>query len=303
MLLAELSMIPLQTSASYLSSQVLNGVVLGMTLVLVALGLSIIFGMMGIINFAHGGLLLIGTYIAWAVFDVTNSLILAILAAPVVVGLVGALIERVTLRFTYDRTPLLQLLLTFGLAEILRESVIIIWGSRTKSFPSPDWASGLVNLGFVEYPIYRMFVIVFTGIVVACVYLFLYRTDIGMLIRAGTYDRQMVDLLGIDISRMFLIVFVVGSAVAGIAGAIIAPIRGVYPQLGVELLIPSFVVVIVGGIGSLRGTVISGLLVGQLIVLTGAFEPRLQNIIVFLFMAAVLIVKPGGLFGGQEVGA
>jgi len=198
---------------------------------------------------------------------------------------------------------LLQLLLTFGLAEILRESVIIIWGSRTKSFPSPDWASGLVNLGFVEYPIYRMFVIVFTGVVVACVYLFLYRTDIGMLIRAGTYDRQMVDLLGIDISRMFLIVFVVGSAVAGIAGAIIAPIRGVYPQLGVELLIPSFVVVIVGGIGSLRGTVISGLLVGQLIVLTGAFEPRLQNIIVFLFMAAVLIVKPGGLFGGQEVGA
>jgi branched-subunit amino acid ABC-type transport system permease component len=287
----------------YFTQQILNGIVLGMTLVLVALGLSIIFGMMGIINFAHGGLLLVGTYTGWAVFDQTNSLLLAILVAPIVVGILGAFIERFTLRYTYDQSPLLQLLLTFGLAEIIREVTIIIWGSRTKSFPAPEWASGLVNLGFVEYPIYRIFVIVFTSLVVVAVYLFLHRTDIGMVIRAGTYDRQMVDLLGIDISKMFLIVFTFGAAIAGIAGIIIAPVRGVYTQLGAELLIPSFVVVIVGGIGSLRGTVISGLLIGQLMVMTGVFEPRLQNIIIFLFMAVVLVISPGGLFGGEEVPA
>lgn len=303
MVLATLSMLPLQLSAEYLTTQALNGVVLGMTLVLVALGLSIIFGMMGIINFAHGGLLLIGTYTGWAVFNETNSLILGVIVAPIAVGIVGAVIERVLLRYTYDRTPLLQLLLTFGLAEILRESIIIIWGPRTQSFPNPGWASGMIDLGFISYPSYRMFLILFTSLVVIAVYLFLYRTDVGMVIRAGTYDRQMVELLGIDISRMFLIVFIVGAAVAGIAGILIAPVRGVYPALGAELLIPSFVVVIVGGVGSLRGTVISGLLVGQLMVMTGVFAPRLQNIVVFLFMAIVLIVSPGGLFSGKEVTA
>lgn len=296
-------MLPLQMSVDYLSIQFLNGIVLGMTLVLVALGLSIIFGMMGIINFAHGGLLLVGTYTGWAVFDLTNSFLLALIIAPIAVGILGGLIERLTLRYTYDRTPLLQLLLTFGLAEILRESVIIVWGPRSQSFPAPDWASGFITLGIIEYPVYRIFVILFASLVVIGVYLFLYRTDIGMIIRAGTYDRQMVDLLGIDIRKMFLIVFIFGAAVAGIAGIIIAPVRGVYPHLGLELLIPSFVVVIVGGIGSLRGTVIAGLVVGQLVVMTAVFEPRLQNIIIFVFMAIVLIVRPGGLFGEKGVAA
>jgi branched-chain amino acid transport system permease protein len=286
---------------SYWATQVLNGLSLGMALVLMSVGLSIIFGMMGIVNFAHGEFLLLGTYLAWHATVHFDSLVIGILGAGILVAVVGMGLERFLFRYTYDRSTALQLLLTFGLAEIMRELIQVIWGRNTKNFPMPSWGEGSVDLLFMTYPQYRLFIILFTAVLLAGVYLLLTRTDVGMVVRAGTYDRDMINILGIDINRTFLIVFGLGAGLAGIAGALLGPIRGAYPLLGVDLLIPAFVVVIVGGMGSVKGTVVAGLVIGQLMVLTGAVFSSLQMVSIFVLMAIVLLVKPEGLFGKEGV--
>lgn len=286
---------------SLILTQLINGVVLGLILVLIALGLSIIFGSMGIINFAHGDLLLVGAYVGWVVTTLTGLFIVGIIAAGAAVGLLGAAIERTTLRRIYDYDPLLQLLLTFGIAELLRGAIIIIWGRSGKEMNTPAWGSGSVNLGILTYPKYRLIVIAISIFMVIALYLLLNRTDIGLIIRAGTHNRQMVQALGIDISNVFLFVFALGAAVAGIAGTLISPIRGVYPTLGIELLIPSFVVVVVGGAGSFKGSVVGGLIVGMAIVMTGVIYSSASQIIIYILMAIILVTRPRGLFGERGV--
>lgn len=294
------AMMPLQIQ--YYATQLFNGLVLGMTLVLVSLGLTIIFGLLGVINFAHGDILLVGTYLAWTVQAETGSFLLAIVTALVGTSLLGLVLERTLLRYTYGRYDVfLQLLLTFGIAEFLRGGVMFVWGQSGKNFPSPSWAQGSVDLVLFTYPLYRSLVIVIGGALIVGLYLFLNRTDLGLLIRAGTQDREMVDALGIDVSRIYLLVFGIGAGLAGIAGALIGPIRAAYPTLGIELLIPAFVVVVVGGLGSFRGTIVAGLLVGVLQVLTGVVYPQASEVIVFVLMAVVLIVRPRGLFGEEGV--
>ena len=286
---------------NYLLTQLMNGVVLGMTLVLISLGLSIIFGMMGIINFAHGDILLVGIYVAWSVDKAVNNIVVGIIMGGIATAVLGMLIERLTLRTTYEYGPLMQLLLTFGIAEILRGGVKIVWGNTGKSFSVPAWGSGNVDLVIFSYPIYRLIVVFVSAGLVVATYLLLTRTDIGLIIRAGTQNRDMVDALGIDVFKMFLIVFALGTALAGIAGGLIGPIYGVNPNVGIELLIPAFVVVIVGGVGSFRGTIIAGLLIGELMVLTGLVYSQASSIIIFLFMAIVLLLRPRGLFGERGV--
>lgn len=292
--------VPLQTQ--YYATQLFNGLMLGMTLVLVALGLTIIFGLLGIINFAHGDILLVGTYLAWTVQRVTGSFILAIATAVVGTFVLGLILERTLLRYTYGRyDALLQLLLTFGIAEFLRGAVMLVWGQSGKNFPNPTWAEGSINLVLFSYPFYRVLVILAAAALIVALYLFLNKTSLGLLIRAGTQDREMVDVLGIDVSRVYLLVFGIGAALAGIAGALIGPIRTAYPTLGIDLLIPAFVVVVVGGLGSFRGTVIAGILIGELQVLTGVFYSQAAEVVVFVFMAVVLLVRPRGLFGEKGV--
>lgn len=286
-------------SPGFWLTQLFNGLMLGMIFVLIATGLTIIFGMMGIINFAHGDLLLVGTYVAWATVGVTDSLVAGIILAPLVVGGVGALIEVFTLRPIYDRDILLQLLITFGIAEFLRGVVMSIWGPRGHSFPIPEWGRITVDLGLFSYPGYRLFVIVLASILLVAVYLLLTRTDIGVIIRAGTMDREMVNALGIDLSKIYLLVFVIGAALAGIAGALIGPIQGATPSLGIELLVPAFVVVVIGGMGSLRGTLVSGILVGEILVIVGVLFPRAAEASIYLAMVAVLLLRPRGLFGRE----
>jgi branched-chain amino acid transport system permease protein len=288
-------------ATGYYLTQILNGFVLGVIFVLIALGLSLIFGLLGVINFAHGDLLLLGTYVAWTVMSATNSMLLAVLLAPVVVAAVGVVIERFTLRPIYDREPTLQFLLTFGLAEVLREGIQIVWGRQSKSFPIPAWGAGSVDFGLFSYPRYRLILIAVTAALIAALYVVLERTDIGLIIRAGAHDRTMVNVLGINVSYVYALTFGLGSALAGVAGALIAPVRGVYPLLGVDLLIPSFVVVIIGGLGSLRGSIVGGLIVGQLIVLTGISFPAMSRIVIFVAMALVLLVRPRGLMGEKGV--
>lgn len=293
-LVGDVAAVPLQ---SYFLTQVFNGLALGMILVLIALGLSIIFGLMGVVNFAHGEFVLVGTYTALTVLTMTESLLLGALAAMVVVAILGGLIERFTLQPIYHRNVLLQLLLTFGLAEIIREGVQIIWGRQPRSFPTPAWGRMQVDLGLFNYPLYRLSVIFMAATIVLGVYLFLTRTDIGLVIRGATADREMVDALGIDVTKMFFLVFILGSAIAGVAGALIGPMRSAYPLLGVDLLVPAFVVVVVGGMGSIRGSVIAGLLIGELMVLTGMVHSPSADVIIFVFMALILLVRPRGLFG------
>lgn len=291
---------PLQTQ--YYATQLFNGLMLGMTLVLVSLGLTIIFGLLGVINFAHGDILLVGTYLAWTVQGATGSFALAILAALVGTFVLGIVLERTLLRYTYGKyDALLQLLLTFGIAEFLRGGVMLVWGQSGKNFPNPTWARGAVDLGLFSYPLYRVFVIVAAGVLIVALYLLLNRTDIGLLIRAGTQDREMVDALGIDVSRIYLAVFGIGAALAGTAGALIGPVRAAYPTLGIDLLIPAFVVVVVGGLGSFRGSVIAGILIGELQVMTGMFYSQASEVVVFVFMAIILLVRPRGLFGEEGV--
>jgi len=289
------------SSMSYYLSQVFNGLVLGMILVMIALGLSIIFGMMGIINFAHGDLLLVGTYATWSVISVTGSFWAGLIAAPLVVGALGMVFEWIALRRIYDSNVLYQVLLTFGLAEFLRAAVEAIWGPTGKDFSIPSWGTGSIDLIFFSYPSYRLFVIIFAAVLVIVIHLFLTQTDFGLIVRAGTQDREMVNTLGIDISRVFLLVFGLGIAIAGVAGALIGPIRGAYPTLGIELLIPAYVVIVIGGIGSFRGTVVSGVLVGELIVLTGVVYSPAANVIIYVFMGLVLLLRPRGLFGREGV--
>jgi branched-subunit amino acid ABC-type transport system permease component len=263
------------------------------------MGLTIIFGMMQIVNFAHGELLLVGAYVGWSVMTGTGSFVLAMLAGIVVVSVLGAAMERVLLKRIYDEPVLAQLLLTFGIAELIRGSVQLIWGVEGRYLPKPEWLDGSLSLVLIDYPLYRIFVIAVASMCIIGTYLFLSRTDYGLIIRAGTEDRDMVNALGIDIERTYLLVFVFGAALAGLAGVLIAPIRSVYLFLGFDLLIISFVIVVVGGMGNFFGSIVAGLLIGLLVVGSGITIPQLGSAVVFIAMAVVLLIRPGGLFGSE----
>lgn len=281
--------------------QLFNGFVLGAVLVLAALGLSLIFGLMKILNFAHGALILIGAYATWSVTTATGSLILGVLAAPLVVGVIGAGIERFTLRRVYDRPEFIQLLLTFGFAQFLAGAIEAIYGSQSKSISVPAWATGEVSLVLFSYPLFRLLIIVMTATLVAGLFLFINRTDMGLIIRAALDDRHMTDALGIDISRIYLAVYAIGAALAGLAGALVGPLRGVDLAIAVQILVPTFVVVVVGGMGSLIGSVVAGLIIGELIAITSLIFPAGSQLVIYVFMALVLLVRPRGLFGEEGI--
>ncbi|MFB6123298.1 MAG: branched-chain amino acid ABC transporter permease [Haloferacaceae archaeon] len=291
------SVVPLAVNTDLIITQLFNGIVLGMNYVLIAVGLSLIFGMMNIINFAHGGLLLLGAYAAYTVTAVTGSFFAALVIAPLLVGVVGAAIERTALRRIYEEELFLQLLLTFGFAQLLQGLVEFVWGRTDKQIPIPDWGATSIDFVVFTYPVFRLFVLGISTAVIVALYLFITRTDMGLIIRASIEDREMVGALGIGISKIYLAVFGIGCALAGLAGALIGPIQGVNPALGFDILVPAFVVVVVGGMGSLVGSLVSGLLIGLLIALTTLVYPAASNVVIYVFMALVLLVRPGGLFG------
>jgi len=284
-------------SASALAAQVFTGLVLGMIFVLLAIGLSLIFGLLTVVNFAHGSLYMLGAYFGVFVYGVTRNFWLSLIVAPLMVGTVGLLIERFLIRRLYGRSPDDPLLLTFGLSLIIVEAVRIIWGKIGLTIDPPRALGTAVNLGFMNFPAYRLFVIAVTVAVLVAIWLFLERTNVGLIIRAGSRDPLMVRALGIDLSRIWLLVFGIGTGLAGLAGILAGPMRGVYAEMGVTMVIESFVVIVVGGMGSLVGAVVAGLLMGQVVGLTTYFAPALAEIMVFVAMAVVLLVRPSGLFG------
>ena len=287
----------LDISLTALAAQAFTGLVLGGILVLMAVGLSLIFGLMTVVNFSHGALYMLGAYVAFSVFGLTKSFWLSLILAPLIVGTVGLLIERVLIRPLYGRSPDDPLLLTFGLSLVLVESVKVVWGKVGLTVDPPRDLAGAVNLGFMNFPVYRLFVVAVTAAVLIGLWLLLEKTNIGLVIRAGTKDPLMVRALGVDLGKIWFIVFGLGIGLAGLAGVLAAPMRGVYAEMGVEIIIECFVVVVVGGMGSLPGAVVAGLLIGEIVSLTTFFAPKLAEIVVFLVMAVVLLVRPSGLFG------
>ena len=282
---------------STLLAQVFTGLVLGMIYVLLAIGLSLIFGLMTGVNFAHGALFMLGAYFGVFVLTYTKSFWIALIVAPLMVGALGLLMERFLIRRLYGRSPDDPLLLTFGLSLILVEGVKLVWGKIGLTLDPPRALAGAVNLGFMSFPAYRIFLIGVTVAVLIGLYFFLGRTNIGLIIRAGSRDPLMVRALGIDLGRVWLVVFGIGTALAGLAGILAGPMRGAYAEMGVTMVIESFVVIVVGGMGSLLGAVVAGLLIGQVVGLTTLFMPKAAEIMVFVVMAVVLLVRPSGLFG------
>jgi branched-chain amino acid transport system permease protein len=282
---------------STLLAQVFTGLVLGMIYVLLAIGLSLIFGLMTVVNFAHGALYMLGAYFGVFLLGYTRSFWVALIVAPLMVGALGLLIERFLIRRLYGRSPDDPLLLTFGLSLILIEGVKVFWGKIGLTLDPPRALAGAVDLGFMIFPAYRIFLIAVTVAVLIALYFFLGRTNIGLIIRAGSRDPLMVRALGIDLGRIWLIVFGIGTALAGLAGILAGPMRGAYAEMGVTMVIESFVVIVVGGMGSLLGAVVAGLLIGQVVGLTTLFLPKAAEIMVFMVMAVVLLVRPSGLFG------
>ncbi len=282
---------------STLLAQVFTGLVLGMIYVLLAIGLSLIFGLMTVVNFAHGALYMLGAYFGVFLLGYTRSFWVALIVAPLMVGALGLLMERFLIRRLYGRSPDDPLLLTFGLSLILVEGVKVFWGKIGLTLDPPRGLAGAVDLGFMIFPAYRLFLIVVTVAVLVGLYFFLGRTNVGLIIRAGSRDPLMVRALGIDLGRVWLVVFGMGTALAGLAGILAGPMRGAYAEMGVNMVIESFVVIVVGGMGSLLGAVVAGLLIGQVVGLTTLFLPKAAEIMVFLVMAFVLLVRPSGLFG------
>ncbi len=287
----------IDVTLSAVAAQVFTGLVLGGIFVLLAVGLSLIFGLMTVVNFAHGALYMLGAYFGVLLLGYTKSFWVALIVAPLMVGALGLLIERFLIRRLYGRSPDDPLLLTFGLSLILVEGVKVFWGKIGLTLDPPRALAGAVDLGFMTFPAYRLFLVAVIVAVLIALYFFLERTNIGLIIRAGSRDPLMVRALGIDLGRIWLVVFGIGTALAGLAGILAGPMRGAYAEMGVTMVIESFVVIVVGGMGSLLGAVVAGLLMGQVVGLTTLFLPKAAEIMVFMVMAVVLLVRPSGLFG------
>ncbi len=284
-------------NASLLFSQLLNGVATGMLYALMGIGLSIITGILNIPNFAHGAMFALGAYLISTAVKLLGSFWLALAVAPVGVLLLGLLVEYGGIRPLYRAGHDYQLLLTFGLSLIITEGIIVVWGPIGMSQLPPPLLRGGVDLGITVYPKYRLFVMVMAGLLVLGAWLFFEKTRYGAIMRAGIEDREMVALLGIDIHRLFTAAFGLGAYLAGISGALTAPIRGLNPLMGVDMLGIAFVVVALGGLGNLPGAIVAGLMIGVAQALVALVWPEASVAVIFAVMAAVLLVRPQGLFG------
>ncbi len=282
----------------FIGAQLFNGLMLGSFYVLLSLGLSIIFGMLGVVNFAHGALYMLGAYAGYtACYLCSQNFWLALIAAPLAVGLIGMIIERALIKRLYPFPHFFNLLLTFGLMLFIEEGIRIIFSPIGKPFDTPVGLTGSTDLGFMLFPRYRIFIILITAFCALGIWLFLTKTKLGSVIRAGTDDSEMVSALGIDISKIFTLVFGIGAALAGLAGVLAAPVQNVTPEMGNAILTETFVVVIIGGMGSIAGSVLGGLIIGELITLGVVFWPPVANTLVFVFMAVILLIRPRGFFG------
>jgi branched-chain amino acid transport system permease protein len=280
-------------------SQLFNGLAQGALLALISSGLTIIYGTLGVLNLAHGAMFMIGGYAGYLAFQYTGSFILAVIAGTLFMLIVGVIMERVIIRHFYSRPGEDQLLVTFGLSIVFVEIIRFFFTSQSKTVPAPAMLSGITNLGVMFYPTYRLAVVGIVAVALLALFIVLYRTRLGMIVRAGIEDSVMVDSLGIDVYRVFMVVFGIGAMAAGFAGIVNAPVVSLSPDMGEAILVQTFVVVVIGGVGSFPGAVVGGLIAGEIISLTSMVNPGYAYIMLFAAMTLVLLVRPRGLFGAK----
>ena len=276
-------------------SQIVSGLVLGGLYVLIAIGLSIVFGLLGIVNFAHGSFFTLGAYCALTLYHAFGWP--AVILAPLIVGAIGMVAERLLIRRLYDKEPLIGLIVTFALALLIEATVRLIYGGIGQPFSPPPLFGGFLIWGPVLITKYRFAVLSVTAALLLLLWLFLEKTPFGRILRAGSRDPEMVGLLGINLPNVLTWVFGLGCAIAGIAGVLAAPLWTITPSMATNAIMPAFVVVAIGGLGSFAGAVIAGLMVGVTIALTIQFYPEGSGAAMYVFMALMLLLRPRGLLG------
>ena len=277
--------------------QLMTGVALGAVYALLAIGLSLIFGMLTVVNFAHGAFFMVGAFFGVYSLSLTGSFWFSLLLVPLATGAIGLLCERFLVRPLYGRGIDYPLLLTFGLSYVLIDLMRFVFGIEGLPSSTPAALRGAVDLGFGHFPLYRLFLIAATAVIVLVLWLFIEKTRYGLIIRAGSRDSEIVKVLGIDIAKVWWLVFGIGTAIAGLSGLLAAPTRAVNPEMGIPILAESFVVTVVGGMGSLPGAVVAGLLVGVVFAMTSLVAPEYAELSIFVLMAVVLLWRPQGFFG------
>ncbi len=277
---------------------IFNGLVIGAFYALMALGLSLILNLSGVINFAHGGFLAIGAYLAFVLIPFIGFWG-ALVLAPILTAAFGLLVERILIRRVYGRDPLYSLLLTFGLAFMLEDGTRFIWGPQTQPFSIPAWLSRPLSSDFFFLTGYRLFMVILVTAAVGGLFAILNYTRLGVRIRAGTSDLETVSVLGVNVRLLRSLNFGLGIYLAGLAGVLAAGMLGLQPTIGNDLIMPSFVAIIIGGLGSLPGTLVGGLLIGIASGVTTVFFPSASEAVIYVMMGAVLLVRPRGLFGEE----
>jgi len=278
-----------------LVSQTANGLVLGFLYVLIAVGLSITFGLLGVINFAHGAFFALGAYVAYQLFQMFGWP--AVVFAPFIVGVMGMVVEVLLIRRLYGKEPLLSLIVTFALALLIEALIRFFWGADGKPFNAPPFLAGVVEIGPLLMTKYRVGVLVATSATLLALWWFLSYTPYGRILRAGSRDPEMVELLGINLPRVMTAVFGLGCALAAIAGVLAAPLWAVSPSMASNAIMPAFVIVAIGGLGSFAGAVVAGLAVGIVMSLTIQFKPDAAAASMYVFMFIVMLLRPREIFG------
>ena len=300
---------------SALAPHILNGLALGLLFALIALGFMLVIGLMETINLAHGSFFALGMYVAlvivtppalldvgaetWRALPVAVRYALALVLAPVIVGAIGMVLER-ALRRTYGKDPLYGLLLTFGAALVIEEAIRAAFGSTEKQLPLPEAISGAVLVGDLVYSKYRLFACVFAALAIAMLWLFLEKTPFGAIIKAGAHDSEMVRALGLDLAKLRMLVFALGVALAALAGIVMSPIWGMRPHVGVDAVVPAFLIIVLGGVGSFWGAVIAALLVGLVVGLAGAYASEWSLLSMYLLFIAIVTFRARGLAGRKS---
>ncbi len=288
--------------------QVLNGVTFAMFLYLIAAGLSIVFGVINIVNFAHGSLYMLGAFFAYSLIhhlNFTGNFFVTLALAPIAVGLIGLAMEVVLLRRIYNAPHFLQLLLTYGVVLVIQDVVKYVWGGLgeefVKSVPPPDFLAHSIDILGHPFPTYYLFTICCGFALALFIWWFLEKSRWGSLIRAAASQREMLNALGVNVKLLYALVFGLGAFLGGLGGALAAPVRAAYPGMGVEVIVECFIVVVVGGLGSVQGALIAALIIGQLEVFGVMFLEELSMVFIYVLMGVVLLYKPSGLFG-KKVG-
>jgi branched-subunit amino acid ABC-type transport system permease component len=288
-------------SLSFIFDQMLSGLTTAMFLFLIASGLSLVFGVMRVLNFAHGSFYMIGAYLAWQMVHwltpLTGAFWLAVPIAALGVASLGAIVERLLLHRLYGREELYQLLLTYALVLILSDAAKFVWGTDQLSVTTPSVLAGATHVLGVAVPLYNLFIIALGPLIAIGGWLVLYRTGQGRMLRAAAYDREMVNALGADVGKLYTGMFVASAFLAGLAGALVSPIESVVPGMDVEIIVQAFIVVVIGGLGSFWGTFWGSLIYGEVLAFGILIFPGFSLFSVFALMAVILILRPWGLFG------